>query len=450
MPEGVVGAPGGRPSAHVVLPEPGETIGGKYKVVRRLGEGGMAVVFEAMHLRLRQPIAMKVLRPDVADSHALLARFEREARATAQLRSVNAARVIDVDVLPGGLPFMVMELLEGNDLDVELQNTGAMIVVRAADIVLQTAAAMQEAHSLGIVHRDLKPANLFLCPMADRVVVKVLDFGISKMEDDGARITQSNAYFGTPAYCAPEQLRDAAAADARCDVWSLGVILYELLTGHLPFEGSPTAVIAKVLTDPIPSPLELRPDLPPDLVRIVLRALERDPAKRFQTMQEIAEALRPFGPARAAAAVLAEQQRGRGKLGEILVNEGLLTAADLQKALDEQRRTGKLLGKLLIEMELVSHADLLTALAKQQGIHPAGPSGGAAPAPAQAAREPQGEKRAMGIPTAPPSSPLRSAGIKSASTEEPSGTRRWIVLAVALGIPVGILVGLWAAGFIGR
>jgi tRNA A-37 threonylcarbamoyl transferase component Bud32 len=422
-----------------VLPQPGDVIAGKYAVVRRIGEGGMAVVYEATHLRLHQPLAIKVLRPDVADSQTVLARFEREARATAQLRSVHAARVIDVDMLPSGLPYMVMEYLEGHDLDVEIANTGAMPVARAVDIVLQTAGAMQEAHALGIVHRDLKPANLFLCPVADRNVVKVLDFGISKIEGDGdARLTVSNAYFGTPAYCAPEQLRDAGAADARSDVWALGVILFELLTGRTPFEGGPTAVIAKVMTDPIPWPTELRPDLPRDLARVVMRALQREPKERFQTMHAMAEALAPFGPSRTAAAVLADAQRGRGKLGEILVADGLLTAADLEKALAEQRRSGNLLGRLLIEMELVSHADLLAALAKQQGITSIGP-----PSKIDV------ERRSREAPTflASPAEPVASRGPAAAKA---GPGRLWLWVAVGVGLPVGILFGLWAGGVIGH
>jgi serine/threonine protein kinase len=418
------------------LPQPGDIIAGKYAIVRRLGEGGMAVVYEATHVRLRQPLAIKVLRPDVADSHTVLARFEREARATAQLRSVHAARVVDVDTLPNGVPYMVMEYLEGHDLDAELAKVGPMPVARAVDIVLQTAGAMQEAHALGIVHRDLKPANLFLCPVGDRNVVKVLDFGISKIEGDGdARITASNAYFGTPAYAAPEQLREAAAADARSDVWALGVVLFELLTGRTPFLGGPTAVIAKVMTDPVPWPSDLRPDLPRDLARVVMRALQRDPRERFQTMHAMAEALAPFGPSRTAAAVLADAQRGRGKLGEILVADGLLSAKDLEHALAEQRRSGKLLGKLLIELELVSHADLLTALAKQQGIHSLHP-----PTPVDS------ETRARAAPT------LVTPPVEASEAPVPlvrpaaKDRARWVWLAVAIGLPAGILFGVWAGG----
>lgn len=353
------------------LPQPGEIVAGKYELVRQIGQGGMAVVYEATHLRLQQRLAIKVLRPDIKDFQQVLARFEREARATAQLRSVHTARVVDVDTLADGLPYIVMEYLEGVDLDAALQAGGPMPMEQAVDITLQVADAMAEAHALGTVHRDLKPANLFVCHIGNRPVIKVLDFGISKSADEGdSRITHPNAYFGTPCYAAPEQLRSATDADARSDIWSLGIILFELLTGRTPFVGSATAVVAKVMTDPIPWPLELRPDLSRDLARVVLKALERDPAKRFQSMRELGDALEPFGPREKASAVAAEAARPRGRLGEILVVDGLLKEADLQRALEEQRRSGKLLGRVLLDMQLVAHADLLAALAKQQGISP--------------------------------------------------------------------------------
>jgi serine/threonine protein kinase len=409
------------PATHIApaLPNPGDIIDGKYAVVRRLGEGGMAVVFEATHLRLHQRLAIKVQRPDVPAFDQCLARFEREARATAQLRSVHAARVVDVDTLPNGLPYMVMEYLEGCDLDVQLSTRGALDVEQAVDVVLQVASAMQEAHELGIVHRDLKPSNLFLCPVQDRRVVKVLDFGISKIEEGGdARLTAANEYFGTPAYAAPEQIRDASSADARSDIWSLGIILFELLTGRTPFEGTPASVIAKVMIDPVPWPLDLRPELPPQLARLVMHALERDPRKRFQTMREMADALAPFGPSRSAATVVADTQRGRGRLGEILVAEKLISQASLDLALDEQRRRGHLLGRVLLDMGLVSHSDLLTALAKQQGIgEPRGP----------ASAVERDERRADTLR-------LPIPGLQRA--------RRWLWIAVALGLPVGILLGL--------
>src|SRR5258708_11551455 len=158
------------------LPQPGDIVAGKYELVRQIGQGGMAVVYEAMRLRLHQRLAIKVLRPDIQDLQQVLARFEREARATAQLRSVHTARVVDVDTLADGLPYIVMEYLEGVDLDAALQASGPMPVEQAVDIAMQVADAMAEAHSLGTVHRDLKPANLFVCHIGNRPVIKVRDF----------------------------------------------------------------------------------------------------------------------------------------------------------------------------------------------------------------------------------------------------------------------------------
>ena len=362
------GVSGAQLKTRAILPVPGDLIGSKYRLGRVLGSGAMGVVYEATHVRLRQRLAIKVLRPDVPNFDQLLARFEREAHATARLRSIHAARVIDVDSLPDGLPYIVMEYLEGRTLDAELAEVGPMPVEVAADICVQVADAMTEAHGLGIVHRDLKPANLFICSVGDRQVVKVLDFGISKVDGTDGRITGGDEWFGTPCYAAPEQLRSSADVDPRSDIWSLGVILFELLMNRPPFSGTAVEVIAKGLMDPIPWPLDLRPELPRDLARVIMRALERDRDRRFQSMREMADALAPFAPAKSASAVLAEMQRSRGRLGEILVADGLLTQVDLERALEAQRRDGRLLGRVLLEMNLVGHADLLAAIAKQQGL----------------------------------------------------------------------------------
>jgi serine/threonine protein kinase len=404
------------------LPQPGDTIAGKYALVGLIGEGGMGVVYEATHLRLRQRVAIKILRPDVPEFSMVVARFEREARAAAQLQSIHTARVIDVDALPNGLPYIVLEFLEGRDLDAELEETGPMLVEDAVDIVRQVTEAMAEAHALGIVHRDLKPSNLFVCRVGERArrVVKVLDFGISKTESEETRLTPSHEYFGTPYYAAPEQLRAACTADARSDVWSLGSILFELLTGRTPFIGTPTAVIAKVVSEPVPWPTELRPDLPRDLARIVMRALQRDPQERFQNMRQLAQALEPYGPKQTIAEAVAEAPRGRGKLGEILIAEGLLTPPDLEHALAEQRRSGKLLGRVLLDLRLVSQVDLLTALAKQQGV-------------IVTPETPSPVEREWRQREAPTSRPATSGASRRAWWRQP-----WMV-AIAIGLPLGII-----------
>ncbi len=399
------------------LPEPGDLVAGKYLLVRVIGQGGMAVVFEATHPRLQQRLAIKVLRPDVQDFDEVMARFEREARATSRLRSAHTARVVDVDALPNGLPYIVMEFLDGQDLDEALRASGPMPVELAVDVVLQVAEAMEEAHGLGIVHRDLKPANVFVCKADPRPVVKVLDYGVSKNEDDRAsRITQPDAYFGTPCYASPEQLRSAGEADPRSDVWSLGIILFELLTGRTPFVGSATSVIARVMTDPIPSPADLRPELPDALVRVVLQALERDPTKRFQSMQTLAAALEPFGPAHKAPS---HAPAPRGRLGELLIADGLLTEEGLRRALDEQRHSGKLLGRVLLDLGLVAHADLLAAVATQQGIEIA--------ASARGARATGAKSDASG-----------NAGSMSAFQPGVRSNSKWVWVLVCVSLAIGL------------
>jgi len=416
------------------LPVAGDEIGGKYKILGVLGTGSMGVVYEAMHTRLHQRLAVKVLRSDVGDVQKLLARFEREAQASAQLRSVHAARVIDVDSLPSGLPYMVMEFLEGRTLDAELTATGPMPVELAVDIAMQVATAMTEAHGLGIVHRDLKPANLFVCRVGDRAVIKVLDFGISRVEGD-ARLTGGGEWLGTPSYVAPEQLRSNSNEDARSDVWSLGVILFELLTGRAPFEGGTVQVLAKVLLDPVPWPLEYRPDLSRDVARVVMRALQRDPALRYQSMREMSDALAPYGPSRSASTVVEEIQKARGRLGEILVTEGMISQQDLDGALAVQRREGRLLGQVLIEMGLVGHADLLTVLAKQQGL-----SSRQSVTMARAVVEREAPTRApalTAIPTVRPSAPRRAS------------RRAWRVPAAAAVLALLLAAAIGAAYRVG-
>jgi serine/threonine-protein kinase len=276
----------------VDLPQPGETLAGKYAIVRVIGEGGMGVVFEANHLRMRQRVAIKVLMPRFVEMPDLVGRFEREGRMAAQLRGRHIAQVLDVDVTPTGLPYMVMEYLEGRDLDVELTERGPLPIAEAVDYVLQACEAMTEAHALGIVHRDLKPANLFVCPGPKGPVIKVLDFGISKSAgDDDARLTGTHATVGTPLYMSPEQVRSAKNVDLRTDIWSLGVILFELLTGRPPFVGSTTGAAASIVIDAPPGVRELRAEVPPALEAHILRALEKDPARRFPDVQSFAEAI---------------------------------------------------------------------------------------------------------------------------------------------------------------
>jgi serine/threonine-protein kinase len=283
----------------------GTVLAGKYRVDRLLGEGGMGVVVAATHVALKQPIALKLLRPEAATNPALVERFEREARAAARVHGEHVARVIDVGKLDGGLPYIVMEYLEGEDLEHVLSRRGALPVVDVCDYVLQACEAIAEAHAASIVHRDLKPANMFLAKRGDGdSIVKVLDFGISKLlEPEADAITKTSSPMGTAYYMSPEQLTSSKKVDTRTDIWALGVIIYELLTGKRPFDaGSMPEVVALILENQ-PTPLrELRPDCPAELEAIVKRCLRRAD-DRVPTVADLAPTLARFAPAERAGLV---------------------------------------------------------------------------------------------------------------------------------------------------
>ncbi|MBX3223562.1 MAG: serine/threonine protein kinase, partial [Labilithrix sp.] len=270
---------------------------------RVLGMGGMGVVVAATHLDLEEKVALKFLLPSALEQPALIERFSREARASVRLKSPHVARTLDTGRLDNGSPFIVMEFLEGRDLDAELEARGALPVEDAASYVLQACDAIAEAHAVGIVHRDLKPANLFLARGHDgRSLVKVLDFGISKLTTTGdatAALTSTETVFGSPSYMSPEQMRSSKEVDGRADIWSVGVVLYELLTRRLPFEAASALEIGlKASQDPTPPPRSHRPDLPEALERLILRCLAKEPKDRFASVGELATALAPFAHAR--------------------------------------------------------------------------------------------------------------------------------------------------------
>jgi serine/threonine protein kinase len=277
----------------------GDIIDEKYRVERILGMGGMGVVVAAMHVELEQRVALKFLLPQAASHPDVAARFAREARAAAKIRCEHVARVIDVSKLPDGAPYMVMEYMDGEDLEHVLARCGPMPVDMATSYVLQATEAIAEAHALGIVHRDLKPANLFLAnrPNGDPIV-KVLDFGISKstLSSSQAQLTKTSSIMGSPLYMSPEQMTSAKSVDTRSDIWALGVVLYELLTRSTPFpaETMPelVAAILQRTQDPVRN---ARPDVPPQLEAIINRCLEKNPAGRFPNVAELAVALAPFG-----------------------------------------------------------------------------------------------------------------------------------------------------------
>src|ERR1035438_260490 len=288
-----------------LIPAVGEVLADKYRIERVLGQGGMGIVLAAMHLNLDERVAIKFLLPELAHDPALVTRFLREGRAAIKIRSEHVVRVLDVATLLGGTPYMVMEYLHGRNFEELREEEGRLSAEVAVDHVLQATEALAEAHALGMVHRDLKPANLFLAHRADgSPSVKVLDFGITKVTDAKNvvpfNVTKTSVVMGSPRYMSPEQMRSTRAIDARADIWALGVILQELVTGVAPFDGTTMPdLVAAILHDPPPPLRQLRPDAPEGLERVIGKCLEKEPSARYADVAELTEALAPFGTASA-------------------------------------------------------------------------------------------------------------------------------------------------------
>ena len=296
------------------VPSAGELVADKYEVEHVLGSGGMGVVVAARHVQLGRRVAIKFLRGYAADDPNATERFLREARAAVVLTSQHATKVLDVGTTQAGEPYIVMEYLAGMDLTELLRQRGRLGVEDTVDIVLQACEAIAEAHAHGIVHRDLKPPNLFVTTDSDgRRLIKVLDFGISKSVGDQANpnLTASGSLVGSPAYMSPEQVRAPKSVDTRTDVWALGVILYELLTGKSPFSADTLGeTLARIVTETPLSIRELRADVPEGLDTVVRRCLRREPERRVQSVAELASMLQPFAAPESEALVRRIQRIG--------------------------------------------------------------------------------------------------------------------------------------------
>ncbi len=290
-------------------PVPGDVIGGKYRIVRLIGDGGMGTVYEAHHEFLETTVALKFLHSELAKRAGLGSRFLQEARVSARIRSPHVTHVTDVDQTADGSPYLVMELLHGEPLQQAMDRRGKLPVEQAVDFALQILSGLESAHAIGVVHRDLKPDNVFIVPATGGPLLKLIDFGIAKLRastEFQKGLTRAGVIMGTPEYMAPEQLFAAENVDHRADLYSLGVILFEMLSGRRPADGDDVeAIVAAVVSGNVRHLAALEPSLNPGLVAVVERSLMADREARFATALDMRLALAPFAGALSHAGRLA-------------------------------------------------------------------------------------------------------------------------------------------------
>lgn len=285
----------------------GQVVGLKYQIIEMLGVGGVGFVVAANHVELGEKVALKFLKPEMLANPEVVGRFAHEALAAVRIKSEHVARVFDVGSLPDGAPFIVMEFLDGRDLFDVITQDGPQPIRRAVNYVVQACEALADAHACGIVHRDIKPENLFLLQRSEGIeLIKVLDFGISKLALTGSAfvskvpLVRTMLPMGSPVYMSPEQIRASKDIDARTDIWSIGCVLYELLTGRAAFDAPSLTQLSATILEQNPSPPSFgHPEIPFELDSIVSRCLEKNAGNRYQNVAELAMALYPFGPRRA-------------------------------------------------------------------------------------------------------------------------------------------------------
>ncbi|HEY4106732.1 MAG TPA: serine/threonine-protein kinase, partial [Polyangiaceae bacterium] len=315
----------------------GTILEGKFRITKEIGRGGMAAVYEAENVDIGKRVAVKILAAELITSRVVRERFIREARAAAAIRSPYICDVYDSGMFEER-PFLVMELLEGESLYDMMTRVRQIDVETTVRITTHTARGLAKAHESNVVHRDLKPENIFLTKDEDgKLVVKIVDFGLAKFyeptttDTETVRLTREGALFGTPAYMSPEQAKGKGEVDHRADLWALGCIVYECLTGQTVWnvEQGVAMILAQIASAPLPKPSKLRPDLPPSFDAWFARALDRDPDKRYQNAKDLAEALgRALTPNRAPARSMSLSSDDEGMVVDELIGSETFPASD--------------------------------------------------------------------------------------------------------------------------
>ncbi len=417
-----------------IQPAPDLVVAGRFRLSRLIGRGGMGSVWLATHLGLDVPCAVKFIEGEGADIPEVQARFEREAKAAAQLRSPHVVQILDHGVWEG-TPYIAMELLDGEDLGKRLMRVGRLAPHEILAVVTQVCRALSRAHALGIVHRDLKPDNIFLVRDDDREIAKVLDFGIAKssaVSAPGAG-TRTGAMLGTPYYMSPEQAQGVKAVDARSDLWSLAVIVFEALTGRRPFESEALGdLLMKIIVAPVPVPSQFARDLPATLDAWWTKASQRDPSQRFQSAKELCDSLamafgRSAGDAHEASSLPAQfagnaPARTAPAYGPPpVLSAGASTAAPIAHTYGDKpagvgRRTGLVVAVGAGVLVLGAAALGVSLAVKGSGDKAAGGSLGAGPPGAAAGADAMAVERLAATATSPPTAAPSTAPAPAAAT----------------------------------